>query len=190
MANALRRVMIAETPTLTIDKVEIEINSSPLHDSFIAQRLGLVPLEAEKSMEEYFERDECMCANGCDKCTVEFTLDKWNNPDNNNLSRNHSMMSNTSSENVQQEDWIGVYSTDLQQEYNFTNFSSASTGSMVTPAHYSSSDERKNIGDENVILLCKLAENQRLKLRCTATKGIGKEHAKFSPVAVATYTYE
>lgn len=186
MANALRRVMIAETPTLTIDKVEIEVNSSPLHDAFLAQRLGLVPLVANKSMDQYLERDECLCASGCDKCTVEFTLDKWNNPE--DVGRNHSMISNVNNEN---EEEIGVYSTDLQQEHSFTDFSSNSVGSMVTPAHYSSSDERDNIiRSENGILLCKLGKNQRIKLRCIATKGIGKEHAKFSPVAVATYTYE
>jgi DNA-directed RNA polymerase II subunit RPB3 len=40
------------------------------------------------------------------------------------------------------------------------------------------------------ILLCKLRRGQRLKLRAIARKGVGKEHAKWSPVCVATYQFE
>ncbi|MEK6849547.1 MAG: DNA-directed RNA polymerase subunit D [Nanoarchaeota archaeon] len=72
-ANALRRTIIEDVPTMAIEDVEIVKNGSALYDEMIAHRLGLIPLKTD--LKGYTPKDECTCAGaGCAKCTVVLTL--------------------------------------------------------------------------------------------------------------------
>ena len=73
VANSLRRIMISEVPTLTIDLVELKDNTSALHDEFIAHRLGLIPLVSD-TVDQYVTHEECACQRMCPKCSVSFRL--------------------------------------------------------------------------------------------------------------------
>lgn len=73
--NSLRRIMLAEVPSMAIDEVVIIENSSMLHDEILAHRMGLIPLKTD--LDSYNLPEECPCKSelGCNLCRVSLTLD-------------------------------------------------------------------------------------------------------------------
>lgn len=73
--NALRRIMLAEVPSMAIDEIVIIENSSVLHDEILAHRLGLIPLTTD--LDSYNLPEECPCKSefGCNLCRVALTLE-------------------------------------------------------------------------------------------------------------------
>nr|WP_321350859.1 DNA-directed RNA polymerase subunit D [uncultured Methanoregula sp.] len=72
-ANAMRRAMIGEVPTLAIEDVRIYDNTSALFDEMLAHRIGLIPLTTDLST--YTTQAACSCGGaGCPACTVTYTL--------------------------------------------------------------------------------------------------------------------
>ena len=156
VANALRRIMISEVPTMAIDLVTINSNTSVLHDEYLVHRLGLIPINSMKSDNFDYNRD-CNCEEFCPKCSVKLMLkvtgDKGHSTD--------------------------VTSDDLKIVDQFMQDYEDVKTDIISPAMLY--DEYGNI--EPPIIITKLGENQELDLTAIIRKGIGKEHSKWSPVA-------
>ena len=75
LMNALRRIALAQVPSMAIDEVVMIENSSILQDEIIAHRLGLTPLKTD--LDSYNLPEECECKSefGCNLCRVTLTMD-------------------------------------------------------------------------------------------------------------------
>lgn len=172
VANALRRVLMAEVPCLAIDLVTINDNSSPLHDEFIAHRLGLIPirwLPRDTLIQDKLNfTDLCDCefneSGVCPKCSVEIRLTKENTNEVEGAS-------------------ISVTSADLEIKGGEAVTSLFSVANFVDEA-----DAERSVGQEGVVIT-KLAPGQRLDVTCIARMGIGKLHARFNPTATVTMQF-
>ena len=183
LANALRRIAMAEIPTMAIETVYIETNTSLIPDEVLAHRLGLVPLRVDPDLFE--QRAETPT----DLDTLVFNLAVRADP---SLPRT----------NVYSRDLVWApqgTQADLFPDAAAPNFSQPSTASQSSYSSQSSTASQSSYSSQSPtassapaamepnILLAKLAGDQELRLTCHAHKGIGKDHAKFSPVAPVSY---
>jgi DNA-directed RNA polymerase II subunit RPB3 len=160
-ANALRRIMISEVPTMAIEFVNISNNTSSLHDEFLSQRLGLIPLTSHSIDDFQFFMDCKFCQGGvgCDHCSVRLTLKVTNNSD----------------------EVRDVTSMDISSDSN-----------KIRPVKFYSVVNKDMEGNplETGILIGKIKKGQEIDVECIARKGIGRDHTKYCPVAVASFQYE
>lgn len=154
-------MMIAETPTLAVSLVEVEHNSTVLHDEFLAHRLGFIPLrhDAQEKIDIMYARD-CDCETGnCPHCSVELNLD------------------------------VDLKDNDPRPQINITSRDLVSSNPHVQPVHFSSDAEEKESMDEG-IRIATIRTGQRLKVKCLARLGIGKMHAKHNPTCTVCMQQE
>ncbi len=71
-ANALRRTMIGDVPTLAVEDVSITANDSGLFDEILAHRLGMTPFTVD--LDNHVMTADCDCDDGCTKCEVSMAL--------------------------------------------------------------------------------------------------------------------
>jgi len=73
-ANGVRRAIVGDVPTLSIDTVDFYENTSVMFDEVLSLRLGLVPLTTD--LETYNLPEVCECeGEGCTSCETVLTLD-------------------------------------------------------------------------------------------------------------------
>lgn len=70
IANALRRILLSEVPTVAIEHVWIAINTSIIQDEVLAHRIGLIPIKVDPKKLDYVVNDE-----ETDRDTIVFHFD-------------------------------------------------------------------------------------------------------------------
>lgn len=65
--NTLRRILLTEIKSLSIDLITIYHNTSNMPNEMLCHRIGMIPLP-------YLELQECNCENFCSLCSVKFKL--------------------------------------------------------------------------------------------------------------------
>ena len=194
LANALRRILLAEIPTLAIEDVFILQNTSVVHDEVLAQRLGLVPLRGSKR---------------------SLRLLRWRRR--RRLAGPSEGMGDDVDEGPEEEGGEEDPATDLNTvklglhvkcswkdgaQAKFFNEGETDPKVLYDNAHVYARDLTfEPIGQQKEwfegegaiqpvhpdILLDKLRPGHEVLLECHANFGIGADHAKFSPVATASY---
>ncbi|KAF8528988.1 DNA-directed RNA polymerase, partial [Hysterangium stoloniferum] len=167
-ANSLRRVVMADIPTVAIDMVEIESNTTVLADEFIAHRLGMVPLISTNCDEGIRYTRECSCASHCQYCSVELRLNITCQEGSLDITSNH-LDVNTGSQGMDE----GEAGDEPSKRGDGFGWPVGKDEPGFQP-----------------VLLCKIRKGQELKLRCIARKGIAKEHAKWSPCSAIAFEYD
>jgi len=169
IANALRRILIAEVPTMAIEHVFFINNTSIIQDEVLAHRLGLVPLSIDPDKFAFKTAEEAPN----EKNTVVLRL---------------------KTECSRAEDGIvnsAVYSRDLEwlpegSEYPEETSCRFACGQHDLAGGNETSESAIGPVDKD-ILLAKMTPGQVIELEAHCVKGLGREHAKWSPVATAWY---
>ncbi|KAJ2904793.1 uncharacterized protein MKZ38_007149 [Zalerion maritima] len=177
IANAIRRILIAEIPTLAIEHVLVEDNSSVVVDEVLSHRLGLIPFKGGKrGLQDFLKwwkpgKPDALgytdpFSTTFDYNTVKLVL---------NIECTHN-------------DDADPNETDPRKKYNHAHVYAKDLEFVPLGRQslfFSGEDAIAPFNPD--ILIAKMRPGQRIDLECHMHKGIGADHAKFSPVATASY---
>lgn len=193
IANALRRAMIAETPTMAIENVFVVSNTSVIPDEVLSHRLGLVPLAADCRRFDYRGAEEAPS----ERNTIVFRLRArcTRAPDGTVVGdRVYSRQLEWLPNGSEMPEETGCRFVVPQQEHPEgarEGADGAAPGTAPGAAPLGSSSPPPPAcalgpvhGD---ILLARLRPGQEIDVEVHAVKGVGEDHAKFSPVSTAWY---
>jgi len=166
LANALRRILIAEIPTMAFDKAIIYQNTSILQDEVMAHRLGLIPVDVnpdlfiEKRDHDDFDEHNSV------KFKLHVTCVRKE------AYKNHKYEQIIDLPPTEYLENSTIYASDIKWEPLGNQESRFETApKMLHPK----------------IIVAKLRENQEFEVELFCSKGQGNTHAKWSPVSTAFY---
>lgn len=193
-ANALRRILLSEVPTVALEHIYIYNNSSLLHDEVLSHRMGLIPLLVDaRRLDETDEEDD----SPTDRNTVVFKL---------KVACTSKAAMQKDEDSDEDEDDVVHSRPDLEE----AAADAAAAGKKAprklqfpkdrpyTKHVYSKDltwvpqgDQKDRFEDirpvHDDILIAKLRPGQEIDLEAHGRRGVGKDHSKFSPVATASY---
>ncbi|GIX89917.1 DNA-directed RNA polymerases I and III subunit RPAC1 [Caerostris extrusa] len=143
IANAIRRILLSEIPTMAIDKIELYNNTTVIPDEVLTHRIGLIPINVDARV--FFSKssdDDYATAED----TIQFEL-------------------KVKCEKAPSR----AYADDNQTE------------KLIHEKVMSGDLKFVPIGSQKELY------GQEIELKAFCYKNIGREHAKFSPVAIASY---
>jgi DNA-directed RNA polymerase I and III subunit RPAC1 len=155
MANAIRRLILSDVPTMAIEKVHIYQNTSIMQDEVLAHRLGLIPLKADPRLFKW--KEEGSPDEGTAEDTLEYSLQI-------RCKRNPVKDANP-------------YIDECAYTKHMKWVPKGNQGDLMS--------ETGPVEDD--ILINKLRPGHEMDVKLFAVKGIGRDHAKFSPVATVFY---
>lgn len=164
---------MAEVPTLAIEYVFVHNNTSVIQDEILAQRLGLIPF---KGSAEGISRMRWF------KKPTEDDPESGSTPSDFNTVVLHLSIECTENPNAAADE------QDPRKLYR-----NAHVYAKDIVFHPVGRQEEYFVGDDAIqpvnpdILIAKLRPGQTIDMEMHCIKGIGADHAKFSPVATATY---
>ena len=195
IANAFRRILIAEVPTLAIEDVFVFDNTSIIQDEILAHRLGLIPLTGGQEGLRWLrwyrkpppkddfaaqaalqEEDGETTSVPSDYNTIVLLLDvecRWATKEEDG--RDGKKLAKEGSSDP---------------EHKYVNSNVYAHQLVFQPQgqqtqYFSGEEAIRPVNPD--ILIAKLRPGQRIHVRCHCIKGMGMDHAKFSPVATASY---
>ena len=162
LINALRRIIISETPTIAFDSnngkegdIVIEENTSSLHNEFLSHRLSLIPIHYPYKLIDEYDKDK-----------YEFIID---------ITNNTSKIMDVTTEDIK--------IRDISKD----KFLSKEECKIMFPPNNITKDyilinklkPNKSSVKEN---------GECMKIKMLASKSIGKKHARYTPTCVSIFT--